>query len=231
MAVQFRHLILSAVLAVPTVSMFAGTASAAGIDRVLAANGLVKTECAPGVVEIRLNLEKAICAVPTAQYPAGSYYFNEQGFAITPVGSSTAVSQPTQQTPTTTVVVQQGSTASMPSGYVQPGYTQPGYVQPGYVQPGYAQPGYAQPSYAQPSYVQPSVIPAAPVSPTIINVSNPSYPVSDMLAAQIGASLASRGLTPVACSANPGVTVVISGQYLACAYPTPQYPAGRYALQ
>lgn len=200
MALQFRNLVLSAVLAVPTLSMFAGAASASGIDRVLASNGLIKTDCGPGVVEIRLSLEKAVCAVPTAQYPAGSYYFNEQGFAITRVGSSIAVNQPTQQPSTTTVVVQQApsAAANLPYGYVQP-------VAP--------------------------VVPVAPVGPAILNVSNPGYPVSDVLAAQIGASLASRGLTPIACNANPGVTVVISGQYLACAYPTPQYPAGRYALQ
>jgi hypothetical protein len=191
MAFQLRNLVLSAALAVPTLSLFAGAASASGINRVLAANGLVRTDCAPNVVEIRLNLEKSVCAVPTAQYPAGSYYFNEQGFAITRVGSSTAVSQPTQQLSTTTVVVQQAPASSLPYGYVQP---------------------------------------VAPVGPAILNVSNPSYPISDVLAAQISASLASRGLTPAACNVNPGVTVVISGQYLACAYPTPQYPAGRYAL-
>jgi hypothetical protein len=191
MAFQLRNLVLSAALAVPTLSLFAGAASASGINRVLAANGLVRTDCAPNVVEIRLNLEKSVCAVPTAQYPAGSYYFNEQGFAITRVGSSTAVSQPTQQPSTTTVVVQQAPASNLPYGYVQP---------------------------------------VAPVGPAILNVSNPSYPISDVLAAQISASLASRGLTPAACNVNPGVTVVISGQYLACAYPTPQYPAGRYAL-
>lgn len=192
MAFQFRNLILSAVLAVPALSMFTNTASASGIDRVLAANGLIKTDCAPNVVEIRLSLEKAVCAVPTAQYPAGSYYFNEQGFAITRVGSSTAVTtQPAQQPTQQTVIVMPQTTPSLPSGYVQP---------------------------------------VSPVGPAVLNVSNPSYPVSDVMAAQISASLAGRGLSPAACSANPGVTVVIGGQYLACAYPTPQYPAGRYAM-
>lgn len=191
MAFQFRHLILSAVLAVPALSMFTSAASASGIDRVLAANGLIKTDCAPGVVEIRLSLEKAVCAVPTAQYPAGSYYFNEQGFAITRVGSSTAVPvQPAQQPAQQTVIVMP-QPSSLPGGFVQP---------------------------------------VTPVGPSVLNVNNPSYPVSDVLMAQIGASLAGRGLTPAACNANPGVTVVISGQYLACAYPTPQYPAGRYAM-
>lgn len=193
MAFQLRNLALSAALVIPTLSMLAGAASASGIDRVFAANGLVRTECAPGVVEIRLNLDRSVCAVPTAQYPAGSYYFNEQGFAITRVGSSTAVT-PSAPTGNTTV-----------------------YVQP------------AVPVYVQPSLPSGFVQPAMP-SAAVLNVSNPSYPVSDVLTAQIGASLAGRGLVPAACSANPGVTVVIGGQYLACAYPTPQYPAGRYAM-
>ncbi len=192
MAFQLRNWVLSAVLAMPTLSVFAGAASASGIERVLAANGLVKTDCAPGVVEIRLNLDRSVCAVPTAQYPAGSYYFNEQGFAITRVGSSVAVTTPVQPTQQTVIVMP--TTPTLPSGYVVP---------------------------AQP---------VTPVGSTVLNVSNPSYPVSDVLAAQISASLASRGLSPAACNMSPGVTVVIGGQYLACAYPTPQYPAGRYAM-
>lgn len=189
MAFQLRNLVLSAVLALPAVSMFAGAASASGVERVLAANGLVQTDCAPGVVEVRLSLNRSVCAVPTMQYPAGSYYFNEQGFAITPVGSSVAVTTPVQPTQQTVIVMP--TTPTLPSGYVQP---------------------------------------VTPVGPAILNVSNPSYPVSDVLAAQISASLASRGLSPAACNVNPGVTVVVGGQYLACAYPTPQYPAGRYAM-
>jgi hypothetical protein len=61
-------------------------------------------------------------------------------------------------------------------------------------------------------------------------VGNPNQPVPADITAQITASLAGRGLSPVSCSANPGVTVLI-GQYMACAYPTPSYPAGRYTLR
>lgn len=192
MAFSLRNLVLSAVLAMPSLAMFAGAASASGVERVLAANGLVETDCAPGVVEVRLSLNRSVCAVPTTQFPAGSYYFNEQGFAITRVGSSVAVTTTAQPTQPTVIVVP--TTPTLPSGYVMP---------------------------AQP---------VTPIGPTVLNVSNPSYPVSDVLAAQISASLASRGLSPAACNMNPGVTVVVGGQYLACAYPTPQYPAGRYAM-
>lgn len=193
MVFPLRPIVLSAVLAVPTLALLATSASASGIDRVLASHGLLRTECSPGVVEIRMSLEKSVCAIPTATYPAGAYYFNEAGYTITPAATARPATTPLPVQPTqpTTVIIQ----TTTPGGYLPGGMVQP------------AVPG-----------------------PAILNVSSPDYPVSDALVAQIGASLASRGLTPAACNVNPGVTIVVGG-YLACAYPTPQYPAGRYALQ
>ncbi|OKH25355.1 hypothetical protein NIES1031_13300 [Chroogloeocystis siderophila 5.2 s.c.1] len=57
----------------------------------------------------------------------------------------------------------------------------------------------------------------------------PSQPVSPVIGAQINASFAAKGLSLTACSANPGV-VVMMDQYMACAYPTHTYPSGRYSL-
>jgi hypothetical protein len=83
----------------------------------------------------------------------------------------------------------------------------------------------------QPSYQAPPALPTSqPSSPTILRVGNPNQPVPIDVSAQISASLAGRGLTPVSCALNPGVTVTV-GEYMACAYPTPSYPAGRYTLR
>lgn len=73
--------------------------------------------------------------------------------------------------------------------------------------------------------VQPPMI----VAPSVIFTANPSQPVSPAIGAQIGASLSGKGLTLASCSANPGV-VVMMGSYMACAYSTDIYPAGRYSL-
>jgi hypothetical protein len=84
-----------------------------------------------------------------------------------------------------------------------------------------------------PGWPQPAPTPspaATPPSPPVIVIGNPSQPVPADISAQISASMAGRGLTPVSCSANPGVTVVV-GSYMACAYPTSAYPAGRYTLR
>lgn len=72
-------------------------------------------------------------------------------------------------------------------------------------------------------------VPAATPSPAILLSSNPSLPVDPVVSAQISASLMARGLSPMTCSANPGVVVFVGG-YMACAYPTPAYPAGRYTM-
>lgn len=102
-----------------------------------------------------------------------------------------------------------------------------------------AQPPYYSPQpQSQPPYYSPQPQPqpqpptpvAQPSSSTILMVGNPSQPVPIDITAQISASLARRGLSPVACDLNPGVTVLV-GQYIACAYPTPSYPAGRYTLR
>lgn len=89
---------------------------------------------------------------------------------------------------------------------------------------------------SQPQSPVPVPVPVAPVAvPTvtpgasILVSNNPSLPVDAITSAQISASLMARGLTPAACNANPGVVVFVGG-YMACAYPTPAYPAGRYSL-
>jgi N-acetylmuramoyl-L-alanine amidase len=66
-------------------------------------------------------------------------------------------------------------------------------------------------------------------NPSIVLTSNPSQPVSPVISAQISAALAAKGLTLASCSANPGV-VIMMASYMACAYPTDIYPAGRYSL-
>ncbi|MBI4781438.1 MAG: hypothetical protein HY785_08930 [Oscillatoriophycideae cyanobacterium NC_groundwater_1537_Pr4_S-0.65um_50_18] len=190
--------------------------SRSSMDRLLAGQGLVRTECSPGVAEIWVSLEDSVCAVPTAQYPAGRYYFDERGFTITPVGGSNTATQPATQPP-----------------YV---YQTPAPVAPPYVHQPTASvaPPYVYQTttpVAPPSYGYSTLpVPAPAASPAILMVGNPSQPVSPDISAQISASLAGRGLTPVSCSLNPGVTVLVD-QYMACAYPTPSYPAGRYTLR
>jgi hypothetical protein len=77
----------------------------------------------------------------------------------------------------------------------------------------------------------PIAVPTAPtVVPAILVQNSPSQYVSPDISAQITASLMGKGLTPVSCSANPGVTVLI-GNYLACAYPTATFPPGRYSMR
>jgi len=109
---------------------------------------------------------------------------------------------------------------SSPSSVTQPPYYSP-QPQPTVIQPSYYTP--------QPQPQPPNLTPQ-PASSTILMVGNPNQPVPVDIAAQISASLAGRGLSAVACNLNPGVTILV-GQYMACAYPTPSYPAGQYTLR
>ena len=177
------------------------------LSRILTSYGLVPTDCNPGAVEIKVssNLDRSVCAVPTAQYPSGLYVLNQQDYSISPIGNrQPAAPQSPQSSP-----------------YPQP--AQP--VQQPYYPP---QQPFSQPS--QPSQPILQVLQNGQPQSAVLMVGNPSQPVPSDITAQITASLAGRGLSPVSCSANPGVTVLI-GQYMACAYPTPSYPAGRYTLR
>lgn len=109
---QLRNLTLAAALTVPTLSLFAGAANASGYDGVLAAQGLTKISCRANVVEIRLTPTQSICAIPTAQYPAGAYYFDERGFTIVPAARMQAPVPQPSTIPTTY--------PTLPPGFVIP---------------------------------------------------------------------------------------------------------------
>jgi N-acetylmuramoyl-L-alanine amidase len=75
----------------------------------------------------------------------------------------------------------------------------------------------------------PTSYPPSSMNSLILFTGNPTQPVSPVISAQISAALAAKGLTLASCSANPRV-VIMMGSYMACAYPTDIYPAGRYSL-
>ncbi|HEY9695958.1 MAG TPA: hypothetical protein V6D10_01615 [Trichocoleus sp.] len=184
------------------------------LNRILATYGLVPADCNPGVVEIKVssNLDRSVCAIPTAQYPSGLYVLNQQDYSISPIGNRQSIGQPPQQQnvqPAQTIYVQPSQPFQQPVYQPQQPFNQPVYMQP-----------------SQPIQVQQN----GQTQSAVLMVGNPSQPVPTDITAQITASLAGRGLSPIPCSANPGVTVLI-GQYMACAYPTSSYPAGRYTLR
>ena len=149
------------------------------------------------------------CARATDEYPPGVYFFDRQNGELRAAGGNRPAASNSNP----------GNAATPPSN-PQPmsGYT--GAPTPGTV----LQPG----GFVYPNGVQGS-IPAQVTGPSILVNNNPAQQVDPGIGAQIAASLQNRGLALAACSANPGVVVLI-GSYTACAYPTPTYPAGRYAL-
>ncbi|PIG94354.1 hypothetical protein [Gloeocapsopsis sp. IPPAS B-1203] len=173
------------------------------IDQLLIQHGLNPTKCGPGVVAVWVDLNQQACAVPNAQYPAGTYRLTNN-FQLAAISQQTSIPQPNNQaTPTnngnpTINVFNVGTPGSYPAAPTYP--NTPG--------------GYPPPTMTTPS---------------IVFTSNPHQPVSPVISAQINASLAAKGLSLTACSANPGV-VVMMDQYMACAYPTSVYPPGRYSL-
>jgi hypothetical protein len=117
--------------------------------------------------------------------------------------------------------------AGQPPYYSPPSPSAPPVGQPPYYSP--PSPS-AAPAGQPPYYPSPALPTSQPSGQTILRVGSPEQPVPIDISAQISASLAGRGLSPVSCTLNPGVTVLV-GQYMACAYPTPSYPAGRYTLR
>lgn len=140
---------------------------------------------------------------------------------------------PAAQPPYYAPPAQPATSVAQPPYYApQPSVQPPAFTpqSPYYAPPAQPTTSVAQPPYyAPPPSAQPPLTPQ-PAGSTILMVGNPSQPVAVDIAAQISASLAGRGLSPVACNLNPGVTVLV-GEYMACAYPTPSYPAGRYTLR
>lgn len=185
------------------------------VQRLLYEMGLDPIACGTMGSEISVYDDKddnRTCARSTAQYPAGSYFFDRDSYSIRRMGGETTATAPAQPP-------------------VQPPVTQPSY--PSY--PTYPPAPYPSASY--PTYppgvggTYPVPVPPAPApGPTIFVSSNPSVPVDPTISAQISASLAARGLTLASCNANPGVVVLVGG-YTACAYPTQSYPPGRYSLR
>lgn len=194
---------VSLVAAAFTVTPDSASAKGNKIDQLLIQHGLNPTKCGPGVVAVWVNLNQQACAVPNAQYPAGTYRLTNN-FQLAAISQQNPTPQPNNQaTPTTngnpTInVINVGTPGSYPSAPTYP--NTPG--------------GYPPPTITTPS---------------IVFTSNPNQPVSPVISAQINASLAAKGLSPTSCSANPGV-VVMMDQYMACAYPTLTYPPGRYSL-
>jgi len=189
------------------ITSFSNPASAkekSNANQLLIQHGLNPINCGPGVVAVWLNLNQPpSCAIPNAQYPAGTYRLTND-FQIAPVtGQKNPTPQPNNQAspathgnPTINVI-----NVGTPGSYPAPTYTNT---------PG----GYPPPTITTPS---------------IVFTSNPNQPVSPVISAQINASLTAKGLSLTSCSANPGV-VVMMDQYMACAYPTSTYPPGRYSL-
>jgi len=79
---------------------------------------------------------------------------------------------------------------------------------------------------------QGTIVPDSPASssPSIVVIGNSSQAVPTDISAQISSSMAARGLTLMACNANPPVTIVVNS-YMACANSTATYPPGRYTLR
>lgn len=179
------------------------------VQRLLLEMGLDPLQCGTMGSEISIYDEKddnRTCARSTAQYPAGSYFFDRGSYSIRRLGGE--------------------ATATAPAASAQPAVTQPSYQTSNPTYQGGPYPG-SYPGVG--GTYPPLVMPTLALGPTIFVSSNPSVPVDPTISAQISASLAARGLTLASCSANPGVVVLVGG-YTACAYPTPSYPPGRYSL-
>ncbi|XWK90805.1 MAG: serine protease [Phormidium sp.] len=89
--------------------------------------------------------------------------------------------------------------------------------------------------YSPPPQPSPPPVAAAPSQiplPTYIVLSNPQSNQSisnSEIIARVDSILARFGLQPTACTVEPRVEIV-GVQYTACAYPTSNYPAGRYGI-
>ena len=102
--------------------------------------------------------------------------------------------------------------------------------------------GVSQPPQALPVAVPPPppVLPGTPgplpvggpatPSPSIMDSLNPYHPVSPTIEVHIRGMLAKRGISLASCSQTP-LTIFRIGRYTACAYPTPNYPAGSYQVE
>jgi hypothetical protein len=72
--------------------------------------------------------------------------------------------------------------------------------------------------------------PAIPVAqPAILNTYDPYSPISPVAETHIRGMLAKRGISLASCSQTP-LSIFTIGQYTACAYPSINYPAGRYQV-
>ncbi|HEY9826486.1 MAG TPA: hypothetical protein V6D19_13655 [Stenomitos sp.] len=68
-------------------------------------------------------------------------------------------------------------------------------------------------------------------TPSIIDNLNPhQYSVSPAIEVQIRNILSSRGISLASCGQSPTAIFMI-GRYTACAFPSPNYPAGRYQIE
>ena len=73
--------------------------------------------------------------------------------------------------------------------------------------------------------------PAIPVGqPAILNTHSPYSPVSPVIETHIRGMLAQRGISLSSCNQTP-LSIFTIGQYTACAYPSVNYPAGRYQVE
>lgn len=171
---------VSLVAAAFTVAPNSANARENKIDQLLIQHGLNPTKCGPGVVAVWVNLNQQACAVPNAQYPAGTYRLTND-FQIAVISTPQPNNQATPATnahPTINVfnVGTPGNYSSTPNYPNTPG-------------------GYPPPTMTTPS---------------VVFTSNPSQPVSPVISAQINASLAAKGLSLTSCSANPGVVVMMN---------------------
>ena len=168
--------------------------------------GLQRINCKTGNYVVITVERRQYCAFPTAQYPAGVYRLDPNTPQIYALGEgpTNGVDQPTVQPPPPPVTGYPPTT-----GYPTTGYP--------------------------PATGYPSTIPAVggtgiPVAqPNIVDNYNPYNPVPSAVEIHIRGMLAKRGINLASCNQTP-LTVFTIGRYTACAYPSINYPVGRYQV-